>query len=67
MVLNNKCHIARIQTLADGTIRLVVDLLDGDSNDIATAFRLRSEETFISIVAKSALSTGGVEEDNVKT
>lgn len=44
-MLKNIVHIANIKTMADGSIRITIDLLDGTAEDMATAFRLQHEET----------------------
>ena len=56
VTLTNKCQIVRIQTLADGTIRLVIYLLDGTGQSMANAHTLQKEETYVTIVAKESLS-----------
>jgi len=38
-------NIARVNTMADGGIRVTIDLLDGDEEDIKNAFSLMKQET----------------------
>lgn len=54
--LTNKCQIVKIQTMADGTPRLLVDLLDAKAEDLASAFKLMGHETFLSIISKEELA-----------
>ena len=42
-------HIARVQTLATGDIRLTIDILGGDANDIAAAFNMQQAESLMLI------------------
>lgn len=38
-------EVTNVKTMADGTIRLTVDLQDGTGEDMANAYRLRFRET----------------------
>jgi hypothetical protein len=38
-------EVVRVGTMADGAIRLTIDLQDGTAEDIANAYRLRFVET----------------------
>jgi len=37
--------VANVKTMADGSIRITIDLLDSTSDDIKNAFQLMHEET----------------------
>ena len=37
--------VANVKTMADGSIRITIDLLDSTSEDIKNAFQLMHEET----------------------
>ena len=37
--------VTNVKTLADGTIRLTIDLLSGTGDDIKNAYQLRERET----------------------
>ena len=38
-------NVANVKTMADGSIRITIDLLDSTSEDIKNAFQLMHEET----------------------
>jgi hypothetical protein len=38
-------NVANVKTMADGSIRITIDLLDSTSDDIKNAFQLMHEET----------------------
>jgi hypothetical protein len=38
-------NVARVSTMADGSIRLTIDLLDGNADDISAAFALMHNES----------------------
>lgn len=44
-IINKQVSIAKINTMADGTIRLSIDILGGTPEDISTAYALREVET----------------------
>lgn len=45
MYIKKQVQIVKINTMSDGTIRLTIDLLNGDANDISNAFSLTKEDT----------------------
>lgn len=49
-MIEKQVHIARIQTLADGSIRLVIDLLNSQANDMSIAYNLREVDTTMILV-----------------
>lgn len=52
-MLEKQVDIVNVRTMADGTIRLTIDLLNSKSDDIKAAFELREEETTM-VLAKTA-------------
>lgn len=44
-MVKKQAQIARIQTLADNSIRVTIDLINGNANDMAELYRLKMEET----------------------
>jgi hypothetical protein len=41
MIIQKEVEVAKITTLADGTIRLSIDILSGNSDDISAAYKLK--------------------------
>lgn len=54
-MLEKQVQVVRIQTLADGTIRLVIDLLNGNAEDMKTAYNLTGSETTMLLVPTANL------------
>ena len=44
-MINKQVLVSRVQTLADGSIRIVVDVLNGDADDFRNAFIMKNTET----------------------
>jgi len=44
-MINKGVQITRIQTLSDGSIRLVIDIESGDANDFKSAYELKETAT----------------------
>lgn len=67
-MIQKEVEVAKITTLADGTIRLSIDILSGDSDDISTAYKLKYIPTTMILVptndlrnvASADLNTGEV-------
>lgn len=55
-MVDKNVQVVRVQTLADGTIRLVLDILNGNSRDIAEAYSMITEETRMILAPNSAFS-----------
>lgn len=51
-MLEKQVQIVKVNTMADGTIRLTIDLLNGNSDDIKAAFELMEAETTM-VLAKT--------------
>lgn len=49
-MLEKQVQVVKVNTMADGTIRLTIDLLNGNKEDIANAYELREEETTMVLV-----------------
>ena len=56
MVINKQVTIAKINTMADGTIRLSIDILNGTPEDISTAYGLREVETTMILAPTASLN-----------
>lgn len=56
MVINKQVTIAKINTMADGTIRLSIDLLNGTPEDISTAYALREAEITMILALTEAVN-----------
>lgn len=56
-MINKQCTIAKITTMADGGVRLVVDLLNAGANEMAEAYRLKMTDTTIILSATNQLPT----------
>ena len=54
-MVHKKVNIARVQTMADGGIRLVIDLLGGNSEDIKEAFALMTQDITMILIQSSNL------------
>lgn len=52
-MLEKQVDVVNVKTMADKTVRLTIDLLNGNSDDIKAAFELMEEETTM-ILAKTA-------------
>lgn len=44
-MINKQVNIANVKTMADGSIRLTIDVLSGDAVDFAAAFQMMKKET----------------------
>lgn len=44
-MINKQVNIANVKTMADGSIRLTIDVLSGDAVDFASAFQMMKRET----------------------
>ena len=44
-MLKKQVQVVKVNTMADGTIRLTIDLLNGNKEDIANAYELREVDT----------------------
>lgn len=55
MVINKQVTIAKINTMADGTIRLSIDILNGTPEDISNAYALREVETTMILAPTEAV------------
>jgi len=53
--MTKQVQVARVQTMADGSIRLVVDLLDGNGEDFKNLFDLIRQETTMMICSTENL------------
>lgn len=49
-MLEKQVQVTKINTMADGTIRLTIDLLNGNADDIQKAYLLRETETTMVLV-----------------
>jgi len=56
MIINKQVTIAKINTMADGTIRLSIDILNGSADDMATAYALREQETTMILAPSSVIN-----------
>lgn len=45
--ITSKVHVSRPAVMADGSIRLYIDLLPGTPEELAAALRLREKESFM--------------------
>jgi hypothetical protein len=50
-MIQKEVEVAKITTLADGTIRLSIDILSGNSEDISTAYKLKYLPTTMILVS----------------
>jgi hypothetical protein len=55
-MLQKQVQVTKINTLADGTIRLTIDLLNGNGDDIQQAYALREAETTMVLVETAVLN-----------
>ena len=51
-MLEKQVQIVKVNTMADGTIRLTIDLLNGNSDNIKAAFELMEVDTTM-VLAKT--------------
>lgn len=51
-MINKQVTIANVKTMADGSIRLTIDVLSGDAVDFASAFQMMKADTTM-ILAKT--------------
>lgn len=49
-MLRKQVTISKVGTMADGTIRIQIDLLNGNADDIAAAYSLREVDTTMILV-----------------
>ena len=52
-MLEKQVQVSKVTTLADGTIRLIIDLLNSKPEDISSAYEFREIETTM-VLAKTA-------------
>lgn len=55
-MLQKQVQLTKVNTMADGTIRLTIDLLNGNADDIKAAYELREEETTMILVPTDSLA-----------
>jgi len=65
MIINKQVTIAKINTMADGTIRLSIDILGGTPEDISSAYALREIETTMILASTEAVNQQVEHVDNV--
>ena len=63
-MLQKQVQLTKVNTMADGTIRLTIDLLNGNADDIKAAYELREEETTMILVPTSSLEDKPDEESH---
>lgn len=54
-MINKQVTIAKITTMADGSIRLYIDILNSNEEDIKAAYALREEETTMILAPTSVI------------
>lgn len=57
MVINKQVQIIRSQTMADGTIRIIIDLINGDDDDYKVARQLMREETTMILAPTTVINS----------
>ena len=65
MIINKQVTIAKINTMADGTIRLSIDILGGTPEDLSSAYALREIETTMILASTEAVNQQVEHVDNV--
>lgn len=57
MIINKQVTVAKINTMADGTIRLSIDILNGTPDDISNAYALREMETTMILAPSNVINS----------
>ncbi len=65
-MLQKQVVVTRIQTLADGSLRLVVDLLNSSSEDAKAAYELMTKETSMILCETAALDNAVEQQEKEK-
>jgi hypothetical protein len=55
MIINKKCQISNVKTLATQDIRITIDLVNGTSEDIKTIYDLMSQDVTIVLTQSEIL------------
>lgn len=61
-MIDKLVQVTNVKTLADGTIRVSIDLLNGTSADIASVFDLMAQDTRMILADTETFSTSENEE-----
>ena len=56
LIIQKQATIASIKTLADRSIRVTIDLIDGDAQDMATLYKLQRVDSTVIIALTTVIN-----------
>jgi hypothetical protein len=56
LIIQKQATIASIKTLADRSIRVTIDLIDGDAQDMATLYKLQRVDSTVIIAPTTVIN-----------